>query len=66
MSGKNRKMLYVGGLAEEVNEATLRAAFLPFGDLTEVSLPLDYSTRTPEQKKKKKRKERKKERKEGS
>ncbi len=37
-------MLHSGGLAEEVDESVIRAAFVPFGDLTEVQMPLDYQT----------------------
>lgn len=40
----NKRMLYVGGLAEEVDEKVLQAAFLPFGDLVEVQIPLDFET----------------------
>lgn len=43
--GSNPKTtLYVGGLDENVNEATLRAAFLPFGDVKDVSVPIDHAT----------------------
>jgi peptidyl-prolyl isomerase E (cyclophilin E) len=43
--GSNPKTaLYVGGLDESVTAATLRAAFLPFGDLKDVSVPLDNAT----------------------
>jgi hypothetical protein len=43
--GSNPKTaLYVGGLEETVNEATLHAAFLPFGDLADVSVPMDHAT----------------------
>ena len=31
-----KKLLYVGGLAEEVDEKTLQSAFIPFGDIVEV------------------------------
>ena len=31
--GQNKKLLYVGGLAEEVDEKMLHAAFIPFGDI---------------------------------
>jgi hypothetical protein len=31
MSGNSGTLLYVGGLADEVDEATLSAAFTPFG-----------------------------------
>lgn len=33
-----------GGLDEAVTEAVLHAAFLPFGDIKDVSLPLDHGT----------------------
>lgn len=43
--GSNPKTsLYVGGLAENVNEEILQAAFLPFGDLKDVNIPLDHAT----------------------
>ena len=31
--GQNKKLLYIGGLAEEVDEKMLHAAFIPFGDI---------------------------------
>ena len=34
----------LGGLAEEVDEKTLHAAFIPFGDITDINIPLDYET----------------------
>lgn len=34
----------VGGLAEEVDEKVLHAAFIPFGDVVDVQIPLDYET----------------------
>lgn len=40
----DKRTLYVGGLEESVTEATLRAAFLPFGELTDVNLVLDKSS----------------------
>ncbi|KAH9602646.1 hypothetical protein KSS87_005131 [Heliosperma pusillum] len=33
-----------GGLAEEVNEAILHAAFIPFGEIKDVKTPLDLAT----------------------
>lgn len=33
-----------GGLAEEVDNKILHAAFLPFGDITDINIPLDYAT----------------------
>ena len=40
----SKRVVYVGGLAEEVEEKILQAAFIPFGDITDISIPLDYST----------------------
>ena len=40
----NKRVLYVGGIAEEVDEKILQAAFIPFGDITDITIPLDYST----------------------
>ncbi|KAI8430261.1 hypothetical protein MSG28_000595 [Choristoneura fumiferana] len=40
----SKRTIYVGGLAEEVNEKVLNAAFVPFGDLVDVQIPLDYET----------------------
>mmetsp|Transcript_9389 Transcript_9389/g.10852 ORF Transcript_9389/g.10852 Transcript_9389/m.10852 type:complete len:149 (-) Transcript_9389:114-560(-) len=36
--------VYVGGLDESVNEAFLHAAFVPFGDIKDVNIPLDHTT----------------------
>nr|CAB3265074.1 peptidyl-prolyl cis-trans isomerase-like [Phallusia mammillata] len=40
----NKRMIYVGGLAEEVTEKTIHSAFIPFGDIVDVNLPIDYET----------------------
>lgn len=40
----SKRVLYVGGLAEEVNEKTVHAAFIPFGDIVDINIPLDYET----------------------
>lgn len=41
--GTNPKTtLYVGGLEENVNESILHAAFVPFGDIKDVTIPLDH------------------------
>ncbi|CAF1153424.1 unnamed protein product [Adineta ricciae] len=39
-----KRTVYVGGLADEVDEKTIHAAFIPFGDIFEVQLPMDYET----------------------
>lgn len=43
-NSQSKRTLYIGGLAEECDEKTLSAAFIPFGDIVEVQMPLDYST----------------------
>lgn len=43
--GTNAKTaLYVGGLEESVTEATLHSTFIPFGEIKDVSVPLDNTT----------------------
>ncbi|XP_025109510.1 LOW QUALITY PROTEIN: peptidyl-prolyl cis-trans isomerase E-like [Pomacea canaliculata] len=44
MASNNKRMVYVGGLAEEVDDKVLNAAFLPFGDIVDIQIPLDYET----------------------
>lgn len=39
----NRRCV-TGGLDENVNEAVLHAAFLPFGEVKDVNIPLDQAT----------------------
>ncbi|XP_004426053.1 PREDICTED: peptidyl-prolyl cis-trans isomerase E-like [Ceratotherium simum simum] len=38
------RVLYGGGLAEEVHDEVLHAAFIPFGDITDIQILLDYET----------------------
>ncbi|RWS13088.1 peptidyl-prolyl cis-trans isomerase E-like protein [Dinothrombium tinctorium] len=40
----NKRVLYVGGLSEEINEAVLNAAFIPFGDIVDINIPIDFAT----------------------
>ncbi|CAD6198087.1 unnamed protein product [Caenorhabditis auriculariae] len=41
----NRKRtLYVGGFSEEVTEKVLMSAFIPFGDVIAISIPMDYES----------------------
>lgn len=43
--GTNPKTtLYVGGLDETVNESILHSAFIPFGDIKDVNIPMDHAT----------------------
>src|SRR5262245_37576907 len=36
--------LYVGGLDDTVNEKLLQAAFISFGDIVDVQIPMDFQT----------------------
>ncbi|KAI5694622.1 hypothetical protein M8J76_012519 [Diaphorina citri] len=44
MAANQKRIIYVGGLAEEVDDKVLNAAFIPFGDLVDIQMPLDYET----------------------
>lgn len=46
MDKKDKRTLYVGGLDKQVTEQVLYAAFVPFGPLKSVQVPMDYATRT--------------------
>lgn len=37
-------LLHVGGIPEDVDEKVLHAAFIPFGDIMDIQIPLDYET----------------------
>ncbi|NWH72293.1 PPIE isomerase, partial [Piaya cayana] len=43
-AGPGLTLCAAGGLAEEVDEKVLHAAFIPFGDITDIQIPLDYET----------------------
>lgn len=43
----NKRTVYVGGLAAEVDEKLLTAAFITFGEIVGVSIPLNYETGKP-------------------
>ncbi|OAF66969.1 hypothetical protein A3Q56_05290 [Intoshia linei] len=43
MSTENR-IIYIGGLADHVNEKKVRQLCCPFGELLTVNIPIDYST----------------------
>eukprot|EP01134_Creolimax_fragrantissima_P002441 CFRG2441T1 len=42
----NKRILYVGGLAEECTEQVLKAAFVPFGEVADINMPIDYKSGT--------------------
>ncbi|EGC38377.1 hypothetical protein DICPUDRAFT_76077 [Dictyostelium purpureum] len=39
-----KNVIYVGGLDENVTTDILRGAFIPFGNITDINLPIDYKT----------------------
>jgi peptidyl-prolyl isomerase E (cyclophilin E) len=43
---QSRRALYIGGLDPAVSETTLRAAFLPFGPIQHINVPMDYAQGT--------------------
>eukprot|EP00484_Ammonia_sp_Unknown_P031051 CAMPEP_0197027720 /NCGR_PEP_ID=MMETSP1384-20130603/7594_1 /TAXON_ID=29189 /ORGANISM="Ammonia sp." /LENGTH=159 /DNA_ID=CAMNT_0042456611 /DNA_START=39 /DNA_END=518 /DNA_ORIENTATION=+ len=42
---QSESTIYVGGLDAKVNSETLHAAFLPFGEIIHISIPMDQSTK---------------------
>ncbi|KAI2805717.1 hypothetical protein BLOT_004719 [Blomia tropicalis] len=44
VAAANKRMVYCGGLADEVDDKILRSAFVTFGDIVDISMPLDYIT----------------------
>ncbi|RLN95624.1 hypothetical protein BBJ28_00006844 [Nothophytophthora sp. Chile5] len=42
----NKRALYVGGLDKQVTEQGLYTAFVPFGPLKSVQIPMDYKTQS--------------------
>jgi peptidyl-prolyl isomerase E (cyclophilin E) len=41
----DKLILYVGGLDDSVNDKILYSAFIPFGEIKSIELPMDYTTR---------------------
>eukprot|EP00698_Gefionella_okellyi_P005967 TRINITY_DN153_c0_g1_i1.p2 TRINITY_DN153_c0_g1~~TRINITY_DN153_c0_g1_i1.p2 ORF type:complete len:115 (-),score=20.29 TRINITY_DN153_c0_g1_i1:162-506(-) len=42
-----KRMLFVGGLDDEVNAEILKAAFIPFGEIADINFPVDNATGKP-------------------
>lgn len=42
----SKRMLYVGGIAEEVTIDIIKAAFLPFGKIRDINIPMDHESET--------------------
>ncbi|KAF9941076.1 hypothetical protein BGZ75_010151 [Mortierella antarctica] len=43
----NKSTLYVGGLDEQVTSQVLHAAFIPFGEITQIEIPPDPTSTAP-------------------
>lgn len=44
VAAANKRMIYCGGLPDEVDEKILHSAFVTFGDIIDINIPLDYTT----------------------
>lgn len=40
----DKRTVYVGGISDEVNEQLIRDAFIPFGDIVDIQMPIEYET----------------------
>lgn len=40
----DKRTVYVGGLADDVTEKLINAAFIPFGDISDIQMPVDYES----------------------
>ncbi|XP_055638467.1 peptidyl-prolyl cis-trans isomerase E [Toxorhynchites rutilus septentrionalis] len=40
----DKRTVYVGGLSDEVTEKLINDAFIPFGDLVDIQMPVDYES----------------------
>lgn len=38
----DKRTVYVGGISDEVNEQLIRDAFIPFGDIVDIQMPIEY------------------------
>lgn len=40
----DKRTIYVGGLADDVVEKLINDAFIPFGDIADIQMPVDYES----------------------
>jgi len=40
----NKRLVYVGGIPEEADEKVIHSTFIPFGDIVDINIPVDYET----------------------
>ena len=41
----DKLVIYVGGLDESVNDKILYSAFVPFGEIKSIDIPIDFTSR---------------------
>uniref|UniRef100_A0A1A9Z7P7 Peptidyl-prolyl cis-trans isomerase E n=1 Tax=Glossina pallidipes TaxID=7398 RepID=A0A1A9Z7P7_GLOPL len=44
MMSNDKRTVYIGSLADEVTEKLLNNAFIPFGDIADIQIPVDYES----------------------
>ncbi|KPM06805.1 RNA-binding protein [Sarcoptes scabiei] len=44
VAAANKRVVYCGGIPEEIDDKILRSAFITFGDIIDVNMPIDYQT----------------------
>lgn len=42
----DKLVIYVGGLDDSVNDKILYSAFVPYGEVKSIDIPVDFTTRT--------------------
>lgn len=43
-NANDKPVIYVGGLDDQVDEQVLHSAFIPFGEIKTIEMPLDQNT----------------------
>lgn len=41
----DKLVLYIGGLDDTVNDKIIYSAFIPFGEVKSIDIPIDFATR---------------------
>jgi peptidyl-prolyl isomerase E (cyclophilin E) len=44
MNANEKSVIYIGGLDDNITEDILIAAFIPFGEIKNIDIPLDHTT----------------------
>lgn len=40
----DKRTVYVGGLSDDVTEQLIKDAFIPFGDIVDIQMPIEYGS----------------------